>query len=132
MPRPSHPLPYVRDDRETPLCVGRDANDTEVICVKRKCKYFCKGGWTGGWRHSPTGKISRPTGRLLSSQLDAPEFVALAAPSIFQYPTRAESLVHQFGSTILFLLPIWPWHYYRFKRVVNLVPKFLGKYGGAY
>jgi len=22
--RPSHPLPYVRDDRETPLCVGRD------------------------------------------------------------------------------------------------------------
>ena len=23
-PRPSHPLPYVRDDRETPLCVGRD------------------------------------------------------------------------------------------------------------
>ena len=24
LPRPSHPLPYVRDDRETPLCVGRD------------------------------------------------------------------------------------------------------------
>ena len=24
MPRPSHPLPYVRDDRETPLRVGRD------------------------------------------------------------------------------------------------------------
>ena len=24
MPRPSHPEPYVRDDRETPLCVGRD------------------------------------------------------------------------------------------------------------
>jgi hypothetical protein len=23
-PRPSHPLPYVRDDRETPHCVGRD------------------------------------------------------------------------------------------------------------
>jgi hypothetical protein len=22
LPRPSHPLPYVRDDRETPLCVG--------------------------------------------------------------------------------------------------------------
>ena len=22
--RPPHPLPYVRDDRETPLCVGRD------------------------------------------------------------------------------------------------------------
>jgi hypothetical protein len=24
MPRPLHPVPYVRDDRETPLCVGRD------------------------------------------------------------------------------------------------------------
>src|ERR1700722_139493 len=23
--RPPHPLPYVRDDRETPLCVGRDS-----------------------------------------------------------------------------------------------------------
>src|SRR6202171_1210211 len=25
LPRPPHPVPYVRDDRETPLCVGRDA-----------------------------------------------------------------------------------------------------------
>src|ERR1700732_2495188 len=24
LPRPSHPAPNVRDDRETPLCVGRD------------------------------------------------------------------------------------------------------------
>jgi hypothetical protein len=24
--RPSHPQPYVRDDRETPLCLGRDSN----------------------------------------------------------------------------------------------------------
>jgi hypothetical protein len=47
LPRPPHPLPYVRDDRETPLCVGRDANDKEVIWVKRKCKYFCKEDWTG-------------------------------------------------------------------------------------
>ena len=35
-PRPSHPLPYVRDDRETPLCVGRDGEDMQVIWVKRK------------------------------------------------------------------------------------------------
>jgi len=46
-PRPSHPLPYVRDDRETPLCVGRDANDIEVIWVKRECKYFCGEDSTG-------------------------------------------------------------------------------------
>ena len=34
LPRPSHPEPYVRDDRETPLCVGRDASDVEVIWVQ--------------------------------------------------------------------------------------------------
>jgi hypothetical protein len=28
--------PYVRDDRETPLCVGRDGEDMQVIWVKRK------------------------------------------------------------------------------------------------
>ena len=69
-PRPSHPLPYVRDDRETPLCVGRDASDVEVIWVKREPEYFCEGGWTGGWRHSPTGKISRPARRLLCAKFE--------------------------------------------------------------
>jgi hypothetical protein len=38
--------PYVRDDRETPLCVGRDGRDEEVIWVKSEPKYFCKRGWT--------------------------------------------------------------------------------------
>jgi hypothetical protein len=33
--------PYVRDDRDTPLCVGRDARDVEVIWVKREREYFC-------------------------------------------------------------------------------------------
>jgi hypothetical protein len=28
LPRPPHPVPYVRDDRETPLCVGRDAKSS--------------------------------------------------------------------------------------------------------
>jgi hypothetical protein len=36
--------PYVRDDRETPLCVGRDANDSEVIWVEWEWRYFCEGG----------------------------------------------------------------------------------------
>src|SRR6266849_5246425 len=31
LPRPPHPVPYVRDDRETPLCVGRGAEVLEVI-----------------------------------------------------------------------------------------------------
>src|SRR5665213_2301701 len=38
--------PYVRDDRETPLRVGRDGNDVEVIWVKREREYFCEEDWT--------------------------------------------------------------------------------------
>ena len=29
-PRPSHPVPNVRDDRDTPLCVGRDGGGSKV------------------------------------------------------------------------------------------------------
>jgi hypothetical protein len=39
-PRPSHPLPYVRDDRETPLCVGRDGRGYEVIWVRWEVKFL--------------------------------------------------------------------------------------------
>src|SRR6202021_3324308 len=28
--------PYVRDDRETPLCVGRDGRISQVICVRNQ------------------------------------------------------------------------------------------------
>src|SRR5665213_2036060 len=38
--------PYVRDDRETPLCAGRDAIDIEVIWVKRESEYFSERDWT--------------------------------------------------------------------------------------
>ena len=40
-------LPYVRDDRETPFCVGRDGERSAVICLKQQRKYFCEGDWTG-------------------------------------------------------------------------------------
>jgi hypothetical protein len=30
LPRPPHPVPYVRNDRETPLCVGRDAWSSSI------------------------------------------------------------------------------------------------------
>jgi hypothetical protein len=43
-------LPYVRDDRETPLCVGRDTRDVEVIWVKWEWEYFCEQDWTGSIR----------------------------------------------------------------------------------
>jgi hypothetical protein len=43
-PRPPHPAPYVRDDRETPLREGGTAIDIDLIWVRREAKYFCGRG----------------------------------------------------------------------------------------
>ena len=59
LPRPSHPLPNVRDDRETPLCVGRDGEDKQVIWVRSEPEYFCKEGWTGVSVICPSGGNAR-------------------------------------------------------------------------
>jgi hypothetical protein len=40
LPRPPHPVPNVRDDRETSLLVGRDAKVLEVIWGEWEQKYF--------------------------------------------------------------------------------------------
>src|SRR6201996_4140623 len=48
LPRPPHPMPNVRDDRETPLSDGaRDGGHTQLICGGRKAKTFYRVGWTG-------------------------------------------------------------------------------------
>ena len=39
--------PRVRDDRDTPLRVGRDMDDKPVIWVCSKSNYFCGEDWTG-------------------------------------------------------------------------------------
>ena len=39
--------PRVRDDRDTPLRVGRDHSDTHVIWVGSKSNYFRREDWTG-------------------------------------------------------------------------------------
>ena len=39
--------PRVRDDRDTPLRVGRDHSDTQVIWVGGKSNYSRGGDWTG-------------------------------------------------------------------------------------
>src|SRR3954453_9938944 len=44
--RPPHPVPNVRDDRETPLCVGQDGALIILIWVKLERKCFCKWDWT--------------------------------------------------------------------------------------
>src|SRR6267154_5454863 len=46
LPRPPHPIPYVRDDRETPLCAGRDGQSSRGDLGVRKPKYFGKQDWT--------------------------------------------------------------------------------------
>jgi hypothetical protein len=40
LPRPPHPKPYVRDDRETPSIGNGMARDKPVIWVKWKERYF--------------------------------------------------------------------------------------------
>jgi hypothetical protein len=42
--RPPHPLPYVRDDRETPLCAGRDGEGYAGDLRQKGMKIFLQGG----------------------------------------------------------------------------------------
>jgi hypothetical protein len=47
LPRPSHTLPNVRDDRDTPLFRAGMAGVVRVIWVRGEAEYFCKADWTG-------------------------------------------------------------------------------------
>src|SRR5258705_4974050 len=40
LPRPPHPAPNVRDDREAPLLWARNTLDMHLIWVRRETKYF--------------------------------------------------------------------------------------------
>jgi hypothetical protein len=45
LPRPPHPAPNVRDDREAPLLIEAGWRGVlEMICPTAQAKYFCKGG----------------------------------------------------------------------------------------
>jgi hypothetical protein len=44
LPRPPHPVPYVRDDRETPLCVGRDGQSSRGDLGGAKTEIFLQTG----------------------------------------------------------------------------------------
>jgi hypothetical protein len=47
LPRPSHPVPNVRDDREAPLLSGTGWGElVEMICPTAKAKYFLQEVWT--------------------------------------------------------------------------------------
>ena len=60
LPRPPHPVPYVRDDREAPLCVGRDGGSFRTDSGSEKPKYFFKMGLTAISLICPSGPKTGP------------------------------------------------------------------------
>src|ERR1700716_3441053 len=58
LPRPSHPVPYVRDDRETPLCVGRDAKSSRCDLGGTKTEIFLQKGLDTPVNKPPDGQIT--------------------------------------------------------------------------
>jgi hypothetical protein len=59
LPRPPHPVPYVRDDRETPLCVGRDAKSSRGDLGGVKTKIFLQKGLDTPVHKPPDGQITK-------------------------------------------------------------------------
>jgi hypothetical protein len=60
LPRPPHPVPYVRDDRETPLCVGRDGKGYRFDLGRAGTGIFLQMGLDSRITKQPVGQISRP------------------------------------------------------------------------
>jgi hypothetical protein len=62
-PRPLHPAPNVRDDRETPLLSRRDGPTHTPDLHFGKTEFFCERGWTrepnSTSQTAPDGQISR-------------------------------------------------------------------------
>jgi hypothetical protein len=58
LPRPPHPVPYVRDDRETPLCVGRDAQSSRSDLGCLKTEIFLQRGLDTPLNKPPDGQIT--------------------------------------------------------------------------
>jgi hypothetical protein len=58
LPRPPHPVPYVRDDRETPLCVGRDSETHRDVSTCHGSEIFLQRGLDTPVNKPPDGQIS--------------------------------------------------------------------------
>jgi hypothetical protein len=59
LPRPPHPVPYVRDDRETPLCVGRDGGTHRDVSTDHGSEIFLQKGLDSPVHKPPDGQINR-------------------------------------------------------------------------
>ena len=103
LPRPPHPVPYVRDDRETPLCVGRDGQSSRGDWGVRKPKYFGKQDWTGSISLIRLNKFAvarkRRSGRYRLQRSTAGEKKVVAAPRL----TRKSSA---YGSRLALAEPV--------------------------
>ena len=55
-PRPPHPAPNVRDDRDTPLLWDGMAGVVDLSRVRREAEYFCDWVWTAFLLICPSGK----------------------------------------------------------------------------
>jgi hypothetical protein len=63
LPRPPHPAPNVRDDRETPLLVGRDGRSCRCDLGGTKTEIFLQTGLDRKIGTTPDGQISSIDGR---------------------------------------------------------------------
>src|SRR5258705_6008113 len=63
LPRPSHPVPYVRDDRDTPLLWDGMAESINLFLPNGEAEYFCKDGWTPESTNCPSGKSPASSSR---------------------------------------------------------------------
>jgi hypothetical protein len=92
--RPPLPAPTFVTMANAPL-TGRDGGNTQVICVERKQKYFCKRGWTQYRVICPIGRTNRYSRHLRG------ERGALWRPILdFLHPDR--------NNCARFVLPPWP------------------------
>src|SRR5712692_313105 len=58
LPRPPHPVPYVRDDRDTPLCVGRDDETHRDVSTDHGSEIFLQRGLDSPVNKPPDGQIT--------------------------------------------------------------------------
>src|SRR5712664_3611193 len=68
LPRPSHPVPYVRDDRDTPLSWDGMAESINLFLPNGEAEYFCKEGWTVESTNCPSGKSPASSSRTRGPQ----------------------------------------------------------------
>jgi hypothetical protein len=58
LPRPSHPAPNVRDDREPPLFSSAGQAKEATDWGQRKTEYFCEHDWTTQIALNPLTKLN--------------------------------------------------------------------------